>query len=924
MASIQELKDRIDLHDLADKLGWIRPHDNGNYKSPHRKDNNPSVSISACGKLFKDHTAGIGGSCIDMVIYHYELADEDIGEAVKILHDLYNIPLTPKQGKPAGKKTRAEYIAELCFNDSNPDHVKPAIEYLVNERNIPREIVEKAVKYRAVGFNDYRSQKVEQGIPGHGGPAVAFIARSLNPGRITGVDMRYIDPALNGGDKTRFQGEKTSPWLMNPKALARAQTVYLVESSMNALTVEACKMPKTIACAVLGAGNVDNLDYRFLQNKRVIVCFDNDKPDEKTGYPPGAAASWKLYDALVALNISAHFIDQADWEEEGYNDANDILQKSDIQHTTIMLKRINPYVLPGVRGDDKQVGRSRIFLPSHDYSQYWRYRTKEDFINFIKKRGQDADGQDKDEFEDLCGFRVAAISRVTISSATATMTGEKDNQPKTLFSVSVQAPRHGNQLLRRVFEDERLHNVDQWEKFGPVFNKGAFRRMISIMERGAHLGERNAVNFVGLAWRDGKVIVNEGPDCYFNDPDKQCPYHNLIFNTGSKYDARKVIEEYQKTFRKNAASMLLVWALGGHLKTLIGFWPHITLQSDKGAGKSTLIKRLERSIGFTMFSGQSLQTEFRLLTSISHTSHPVGWEEISARRQDVIDKAVSLLQESYQYSVSRRGSDMIEYLISAPVLLAGEDVPVKSLSGKILRTDLTGKKGPMMSEDLPRFPVREWLNFLAAYDRRTVLNIFERARSYTEEHSRSSGHDEGAKRMVYNYAALLTAWSLLCEFAEIDKNTGDFIPSAIEEMNNHISDSSQDREPWVWITEILFSEIESHNFKHPYTFAVLTDEIGEQKQCLIVRPGHVMDHLSHTSALRDKWNMLPVKTPRVYKRQLVQASVVHSDDVERTIKGRRYGHMTALDLDALARFGLHLSIPDASSGGDEWQPHLNV
>ena len=44
------------------------------------------------------------------------------------------------------------------------------------------------------------------------------------------------------------------------------------------------------------------------------------------------------------------------------------------------------------------------------------------------------------------------------------------------------------------------------------------------------------------------------------------------------------------------------------------------------------------------------QTEYRLLTSISHTSHPVGWEELSARRQDVIDKAVAMLQENYQYT----------------------------------------------------------------------------------------------------------------------------------------------------------------------------------------------------------------------------------------------------------------------------------
>ncbi|WP_457825100.1 hypothetical protein, partial [Staphylococcus aureus] len=139
--------------------------------------------------------------------------------------------------------------------------------------------------------------------------------------------------------------------------------------------------------------------------------------------------------------------------------------------------------------------------------------------------------------------------------------------------------------------------------------------------------------------------------------------------------------------------------LGAHLKVLLGFWPHMMIQSDKGSGKSTLIKRLERAIGMTMLSGQSLTTEFRLLTSISHTSHPIGWEELSARRQEVIDKAVGMLQENYQYTVTRRGAEMTEYLLSAPVLLAGEDVPVRSLLGKIIRTDLTGKKGPLLPDD---------------------------------------------------------------------------------------------------------------------------------------------------------------------------------------------------------------------------------
>nr|WP_244116510.1 hypothetical protein [Burkholderia gladioli] len=505
---------------------------------------------------------------------------------------------------------------------------------------------------------------------------------------------------------------------------------------------------------------------------------------------------------------------------------------------------------------------------------------------------------------DLCGFRIAAISRVSVASATSTMTGDADQAPTVYFAVSVQAPRHGAQLIRRVMLDDQLHNVDQWGKFGPIWAPAPFKRMVNILERGADLGARQAANFVGLAWRDGRLIVNEGPDCYFTEADKQCPYHNLTFPTGPSSDARRVIAAYQATFKQNAAAIPLVWALGGHLKALLGFWPHLTVQANKGAGKSTLIKRLERTLAFTMFSGQSLQTEFRLLTSISHTSHPVGWEELSARRQDVIDKAVGLLQENYQYTVTRRGSDMTEYLLCAPVMLAGEDVPVRSLLGKLVRTTLTGKRGPLLPDDLPRFPVRPWLEFLAGLDKRAVAGQYATLRDKALANCRASGEDDGARRMAGNYAAVALAWRYLCEFAGMDPSEGDFPRDLLTEMNGHIAETSADREPWVWIMETVLSEIDGGNYKHPFTFDTVDGEF-----CLLLRTGHVMDHLAHTSALRDKWNGLPVKSDRVFKAQLKHAGVVVGEkEVERRIYTRRVPYLTPISLDRLARFGLHVSI----------------
>ncbi|MPQ72205.1 hypothetical protein GC387_37295, partial [Pseudomonas sp. MWU12-2323] len=150
-------------------------------------------------------------------------------------------------------------------------------------------------------------------------------------------------------------------------------------------------------------------------------------------------------------------------------------------------------------------------------------------------------------------------------------------------------------------------------------------------------------------------------------------------------------------------------------------------------------------------------------------------------------------------SVPRRVTDMTEYLLCAPVMLAGEDVPVRSLLGKLVRTTLTGKRGPLMPDDLPRFPVRQWLEFLAGLDKRAVADQYATLRDKALANCRASGEDDGAKRMAGNYAAVALAWRYLCEFAGMDPSEGDFPRDLLAEMNGHVAETSADREPWVWI-----------------------------------------------------------------------------------------------------------------------------
>jgi hypothetical protein len=919
MASIEELKRRIDLYALADRLGLKQGKggDRALFHSPHHPDKHPSLSIyqghPKHGTGWKDHSGDAGGSCIDLVMY---VQGCNVSDAMKYLHEAFGIPYdTPAANAPTREKSKYDYIAERSLRDA-----EKVREYL-GGRGISAAAIHAAIRAKTLGYNDYTSTSRKPGEVGYCGPAAAFIVRPAGSAEVVAVDMRFIDPALNGDVKTQTQGAKDGHgWTADPRRLEQAKRVVLVESSVNALSVDSCELPGTAAYSIRGIGNAANIDFSFLSGKQVVICMDNDEPiaegKPRAGHRPGPEAGWLLYERLTALNISALMVDQSDWLQDladgaktasVINDVNDYLALRGPAALAKALETYEPWLIAGLPGDATARGRRRVFLPAHDFAQYWRFRTHHDFTRYIVKvdRKEDSDAETP-TYADLCGFRIASLSRVSVASASSTMTGDADQAPSVYFAASVQTPRHGAKLTRKVMLDDQLHNNAHWLKFGPIWKPAEFSRMVSILERTADLGARHAANFVGLAWRDGVLTVNEGPDCYFTDAEKQCPYHNLTFPGGPRSDARRVVTAYQQTFTQNAAAIPLVWALGAHLKTMLGFWPHITVQADKGAGKSTLIKRLERTIAFTMFSGQSLQTEFRLLTSISHTSHPVGWEELSARRQDVIDKAVGLLQENYQYTVTRRGADMTEYLLCAPVMLAGEDVPVRSLLGKLVRTTLTGKRGPLLPDDLPRFPMRQWLEFLAGLEKRDVLEQYRAIRERALASSRASGADDGALRMAGNYAAVALAWRYLCEFAGMERSEGQFERDLLAEMNGHIAETSADREPWVWILETVLSEIDGGNYKHPYTFDVVDGEF-----CLLLRTGHVMDHIAHTSSLRDKWNGLPVKSDRVFKKQLHHAGVVVGEkEVERRIYTRRVPYLTPVSLGRLAGFGLHVSVRD--------------
>ena len=300
---------------------------------------------------------------------------------------------------------------------------------------------------------------------------------------------------------------------------------------------------------------------------------------------------------------------------------------------------------------------------------------------------------------------------------------------------------------------------------------------------------------------------------------------------------------------------------------------------------------------------------------MSYTSQPVAWGEFSTNKQELRTKAVGTLQESYQYESTSRGIGLKrKFLMSAPVLLSGEDVPVDGLEGKVIRSSLTiDKRGPLIEADCPMFPMRQWLQYLAGQEKRQVLQMHAAAVARLQNSSLAKADDAGAERMVNNYAGVHVAWELLCDFLSLHVDAGGFLGDLTAQMNRHIADTKATRHPWVWIVEKLLSEIARGDFRYPYVF----DSNGEGNGWLCIRTGHIMDHMSQSNGLRAFWDELPIKSDRALKKQLAVAGVLNLDEAgdlveyERTVHGKRVSHMVGLSLEALRQYGLHAVVPMA-------------
>lgn len=111
--------------------------------------------------------------------------------------------------------------------------------------------------------------------------------------------------------------------------------------------------------------------------------------------------------------------------------------------------------------------------------------------------------------------------------------------------------------------------------------------------------------------------------------------------------------------------------------------------------------------------------------------------------------------------------------------------------------------------------------------------------------------------------------------------------------------------PWAEIMRAVMGSVAERSFDRPYSL-----EPMDGVEVLCIRLAHAMEFLYESAHLRYLWNSLPLtaRSDRRLKTMLTRAGVLLLDskgrvlEVERTVNGKRVGHMVCIPLPRLKSF----------------------
>ncbi len=882
------------------------------FHGPHGNENTPSLSLSPSKNIFHDFSTGESGDQINLVAYVNRV---DVGEAVRIIATHYNIQAEKKSFQKQ-EKTLVDYIAQKALQNARNEAIsQPFLDYLTQKRKIDLGVIKHGIQKAVLGFSDYTAPAKSPGQAGYGGNSLVFIVK--NQHKTIAVDMRYLIPKDNGGIKTQCQGDKQGLyWTIDPYKLRSAKVVYVVESVINALSIESCHLPYAAAIATLGTTNIDYINWQQFAGKQIIIAFDKDRPGNQ-GKFPGQEAGWKLYELLSNQGLISLLLDQDKWHHKGIVDdhidayikenekrrieytklledeeakaqyrskirniltnygvdINDILLWHGKKSLKTALENRQRGLIQGVYYK-KGVLAQRLHLPFIDYKAYKKYRVHPEHTIFqkeVKSKDKDTGDEITDIVDmDVCGFRIAGMKKVKVVSYSSASTGMPDNMTTDIYAAQVQSRTSPTELIEKVLATG-IHDLKAWEKnFGAVLNANFFKRALTILESTAQANTIRVANIVGLAWLDGKLVANDKNSTFFVDANKQCgAYGNLVFNAGNRQDCAKILEKYKDLYNNNSALIMLTWTLCSHFKLFTGFYPHLMIGADKGSGKSTIIEMIGKTCPLKKFAINEMNP-YRLRVISSGSSFPVALDEFSNASPAKRIEVVSHMQNTYTKNETVAGADALQYLTFSPALIGSEDIGgLDNVLSKTVKVTFPMKaRGRLFdAAAVPQWPLKEWMEYLAHISRDQFKQAYKEAAQFCQ--SKSSTSDATSERMLKNYTLLLLAWRYVADFAGIMREAWGVEESIIREMNGHIASTDADREPWVKVIEKLLTDIDAGKYPHKHTIDEFAEGENDHKhQCFVIKLSEVMDYFNNTPDLREFRQSLPITSKNALKIQL--------------------------------------------------------
>ena len=296
----------------------------------------------------------------------------------------------------------------------------------------------------------------------------------------------------------------------------------------------------------------------------------------------------------------------------------------------------------------------------------------------------------------------------------------------------------------------------------------------------------NVTYCAGLARNGNKVQVSDGVE--FPGGDEECVYSGVTFcRNGDK----KVFDQLANLTKCKTCRAILVHLCGAPLKVAFGFYPHCFETADKESGKTTQKHEIAAQMGLkTVDAPVQFQTPYRRKKTLSNSNVPVMADEVGRMTSANLGHLINNLNSSYNQAVSTHGSSDKVYVLTTPVLLMGQDCPVRDealLAKTVIYRLEADSKSPealkVLRKSDAHFAMGQWLEFAADYaNDHHLLEMLDAKIGMLRNKlpERMAARCAEGDRTVANYATQLVAAEVLCEYG-VDAEIEDYVVARLVE-----------------------------------------------------------------------------------------------------------------------------------------------